>query len=95
MIKHISIHWVDEPGRTLGTVTAVMQADPLSRVYAEEHSGHLPCPFLGTQDYLFRPVCPLTYHLQKGRDIWYKTRQITTLAKVVIIHDHTLQPHDV
>lgn len=97
MTKHISIHSVDEPGRTWGTVTAVMQVDPLSRVYAEEeNSGYHPCPFLGSQEYVFRPICLPTYHLEKGRDIWCnKTCQIATLAKAVTIRDHILQPHDV
>lgn len=63
---------------------------------AEKHSGFLPCPFLGPQKYLYRPICPPTSHLNKGSAIGYSlTCQIATLAKVVPIHANTLQPHNV
>lgn len=62
---------------------------------AEKHSGFLPCPFLGPQEYLYRPICPPASHLNKGGAIGCSlTCQIATLAKVVPIPANTLPPHN-
>lgn len=63
---------------------------------AEKHSGFLPCPFLGPQEYLYRPICPPTSHLNKGGAFGCSlTGQIAALAKVVPIPANTLPPHSV